>query len=121
MSKPKKVFKRGSVRVSIWANSKVIKGTRVRTYSATIDKVYKEGKQWKYTKSFSIEDLPKIVSAVDEAYQAFKKRNKRAIRRRREGIGGDPMQRNLKQLTNIFDDNAIDKCISEITNVFNVK
>ena len=119
MSKPKKVFKKGSVRVSIWANSKVIRGSRIRTYSASIDKVYKDGKQWKYIKSFSIEDLPKIVSAVDEAYQAFKNRNERAIRRRREGIGGDPLRENLKQLTNIFDENAIDNCIGEIRNVFN--
>jgi len=85
MSKPKRVFKNGSIRVSIWANSKASKGHIVRAYSATIDKVYKDGKQWKYTKSFSIEDLPKIASAVDEAYEAFKKKNQRAIRRRREG------------------------------------
>ena len=121
MSKPKKVFKKGSVRVSIWANSKVIKGTRIRTYSATIDKVYKDGKQWKYTKSFSIEDLSKIVSAIDEAYQAFKKKNQRAIRRRKQRTVRNPLVVSSKRLTKILDDYSIDKYISEISNVFNVK
>ena len=119
MSKPTKVFKKGPVRVSIWANSKVVKGTLVRTYSATIDKVYKDGKQWKYTKNFLIEDLPKIASAVDEAYQAFKKRNKRAVRRRKKGMGGDPLTVNFKRLTKMFNDNPIDKFLGEISNVFN--
>ena len=119
MSKPKKVFKKGSVRVSIWANSKVIKGSRIRTYSVSIDKVYKDGKQWKYTKSFSIEDLPKIASAIDEAYEAFKKKNHRAVRRRKKGISRDPLAVNLKRLTKTFSDNPIDKCLGKISNVFN--
>ena len=121
MSKPKKVFKKGPVRVSIWANSKVVKGILVRTYSATIDKIYKDGNQWKYTKNFLIEDLPKIASAVDKAYQAFKKRNQRAIRRRKKGVSRDPLTVNYKRLTKAFNDNPIDKCLGETSNIFNVR
>ena len=119
MSKPKKVFKKGPVRVSIWANSKVVKGTLVRTYSATIDKIYKDDNQWKYTKNFLIEDLPIIASAIDEAYEAFKKKNHRAVRRRKKGISRDPLAVNLKRLTKTFSDNPIDKCLGKISNVFN--
>jgi len=102
MSKPKKVFKKGSIRVSIWANSKVIKGNRVRMYSVTIDKVYKDGNECKYSKCFSIDDLPKIASTVDEAYNAFKKKNQRAIKRRKQRISRNPVTENLKYLTPMF-------------------
>jgi len=98
MSKPKKVFKKGSIRISIWANSRIVRGDFVKTYSATIDKVYKDGNEWKYTKSFSIDDLPQIASAVNEAYQDFSKRNERSIRKRKKGRPMNPMMTNFSGL-----------------------
>jgi hypothetical protein len=119
MNKPKRVFKRDSLRLSIWANKKKIKGHIVRTYSATIDKVYREGGNVKYSKSFFIEDLPKIASAADEAYQTFKKRNQRVIKRRKKNANRDPLDVYSGHFTKMFDDNPIDKCLGKISNVFN--
>ena len=119
MSKPKRVFKRDSLRLSIWANSKVVNGTLVQTYSATFDKVYRDGNQWRYSKNFSIEDLPKIASAADEAFKAYEKRNQIAIRRRKQRTGRNPLTLSSRPLTKVVDDNFIDKFIGKISNVFN--
>ena len=115
MNKPEKVFKRNLIRISIWANNKVVNGTLVRTYSATIDKVYRDGKQLKYTKNFSIEDLPKIASAADEAFKAYETRNQIAIRRRKERTGKNPLAVSSRRFTKILDD-SLGKWLSEITN-----
>ena len=69
MNKPEKKFSCGSISASIWANSKVVTGEKVKIYSVTINKAYKEGEEWKYTNSFNIEDLPKVALVANEAYK----------------------------------------------------
>ena len=69
MRKPEKKFSCGSISASIWANSKVVTGEKVKIYSVTINKAFKEGEEWKYTNSFNIEDLPKVVLVATEAYK----------------------------------------------------
>jgi len=69
MQKPEKKFSCGSISASIWANSKVVTGEKVKIYSVTINKAYKEGEDWKYTNSFNIEDLPKVALVATEAYK----------------------------------------------------
>ena len=69
MNKPEKKFSCGSISASIWANSKVVTGEKVKIYSVTINKAYKEGEEWKYTNSFNIEDLPKVALVATEAYK----------------------------------------------------
>ena len=69
MQKPEKKFSCGSISASIWANTKVVTGEKVKIYSVTINKAYKEGDEWKYTNSFNIEDLPKVALVANEAYK----------------------------------------------------
>ncbi len=69
MNKPEKKFSCGSISASIWANTKVANGEKVKFYSVTINKAYKEGEDWKYTNSFNIEDLPKVALVATEAYK----------------------------------------------------
>ncbi len=69
MNKPEKKFSCGSISASVWANSKVVNGEKVKLYSVTINKAYKEGEEWKYTNSFNIEDLPKVALVATEAYK----------------------------------------------------
>ena len=69
MNKPEKKFNCGSISASIWANTKVVTGEKVKIYSVTINKAYKEGDEWKYTNSFNIEDLPKVALVTNEAYK----------------------------------------------------
>ena len=72
MANPSRVTKCGSVRASLWANSRVVEGKMVQILSVTLDRVYKNGEEWKYSRSFSIEDLPKIVFAVEEIYKSLR-------------------------------------------------
>jgi len=69
MNKPEKKFSCGSISASIWANTKVVAGEKIKIYSVTINKAYKEGEDWKYTNSFNIEDLPKVALVATEAYK----------------------------------------------------
>ena len=69
MQKPEKKFSCGPISASIWANTKTVTGETVKFYSVTITKAYKEGKDWKYTGSFDIEDLPKVVLVANEVYK----------------------------------------------------
>ena len=69
MQKPEKKFSCGPVSASIWAKTKTIDGEKVKFYSVTITKAYKEGEDWKYTNSFNIEDLPKVALVATEAYK----------------------------------------------------
>ncbi len=69
MNKPEKKFSCGSISASIWANTKVVSGEKVKIYSVTINKAYKEGDEWKHTNSFNIEDLPKVALVATEAYK----------------------------------------------------
>ena len=69
MNKPEKKFSCGSISASIWANTKVVNSEKVKIYSVTINKAFKEGDEWKYTNSFNIEDLPKVALVATEAYK----------------------------------------------------
>ncbi len=69
MNKPEKKFSCGSISASIWANTKVVNGEKIKIYSVTINKAYKEGDEWKHTNSFNIEDLPKVALVATEAYK----------------------------------------------------
>ena len=69
MNKPEKKFNCGSISASIWMNTKVVTGEKVKIYSVTINKAYKEGDEWKHTNSFNIEDLPKVALVANEAYK----------------------------------------------------
>jgi hypothetical protein len=69
MSKPEKKFKCGPITASIFTETRVVNGEMVTFSSVRIDKVYKDGEQWKHTTSFAAEDLPKVALLANEAYK----------------------------------------------------
>ena len=69
MSKPEKRIKCGPICASIWSETKVVEDEMVRFHSINIDKVYKDGDEWKHTNLFAVEDLPKVALVAEEAYK----------------------------------------------------
>jgi hypothetical protein len=69
MSKPEKIFKVGPVRASVFGNP-VQQGDRSFILRKVVLEVrYKDKSgQWKGTNSFSLNDLPKAVLALQSAY-----------------------------------------------------
>jgi hypothetical protein len=52
-----------------------VHGEAVKLYSVAINKVFKEGEEWKYTENFNIEDLPKVALVATEAYKYVRLRS----------------------------------------------
>jgi hypothetical protein len=58
--------------VSIWHRVYVVKGKPTDFYSLTFERSYRDKNQtWRYTKSFSLEDLSKIVVLCQKAETAI--------------------------------------------------
>lgn len=70
MSKPEKVFKMGAVRASVFCNTIQKEGRSIPLRKVVIEVRYrdKDG-QWKGTNSLSINDLPKAIAALQQAYE----------------------------------------------------
>lgn len=75
MSKPEKQLRCGPISASIWAQAKTVNGEMVKFYSISIDKTYRDGGEWKHTKSFAAEDLPKVALVASEAYRYLRLRS----------------------------------------------
>ena len=70
MSKPVKVFKMGAVRASIFNNIIERNGNKIPLPKVVIEVRYKDKSgQWKGTNSLSINDLPKAITALQNAYE----------------------------------------------------
>lgn len=64
-SAPEKTVKVGGIQIAIWSNE-TAKGT---FQSITIDKSYKDGENWKRTKSYKPADLVKIQLGINKALE----------------------------------------------------
>jgi len=64
-SKPEKTIKVGGIQLAIW-NNETSKGT---FQSITIDKSYKDGDNWKRTKSFKPNDLVKLQLGISKVLE----------------------------------------------------
>lgn len=70
MSKPEKVFKMGAVRASVFVNDIVRDGKTVALRKVVIEVRYRDkAGQWQGTNSLSINDLPKAITALQQAYE----------------------------------------------------
>lgn len=59
-------FRAGGIHVAIWANA----GKDGLSYqTVSIDKNYKVGDEWRTTKSFRANELPKVILALQKAYE----------------------------------------------------
>ena len=74
MSKPEKVFKMGAVRASIFRNKAQKQGKEVLFPKVVIEVRYKDKNgNWQGTSSLSINDLPKAILALQNAYEYLMK------------------------------------------------
>ncbi len=64
-SKPEKTVKCGGIQLAIWSNE-TTKGT---FHSITIDKSYKDGADWKSTKSLKPADLVKVQIGITKVLE----------------------------------------------------
>jgi len=65
MATPEKTIKCGGIQLAIWANE-TSKGT---FHSITIDKSYKDGDNWKHTKSLKPSDLVKVQLGISKVLE----------------------------------------------------
>ncbi len=65
---PVKSFRIDDVSVSIWKRDTMYKGSMTSFYSFTFERSYKDAAgQWRYTKTFDLDDLGKIASLCQQA------------------------------------------------------
>jgi len=93
MSKPERVFKMGAVRASVFRNVVVQNGQNVPLPKVVIEVRYRDKTgEWKGTNSLSINDLPKAISALQQAYNYLLSGEANANAGQEEGDGeADPV------------------------------
>ena len=70
MAKPERVFKMGAVRASIFRNVIERDGQKVHLPKVVIEVRYRDKSgQWQGTNSLSLNDLPKAIAALQQAYE----------------------------------------------------
>ena len=70
MSKPEQVFKMGAVRASVFVNMIERDGCPVALRKVVLEVRYRDkAGQWQGTNSLSINDLPKAITALQQAYE----------------------------------------------------
>jgi hypothetical protein len=74
MAKPEKVFKIGAVRASVFRNIIMKEGQAIQLPKVAIEVRYKDKNgNWQGTSSLSINDLPKAILALQNAYEYLMK------------------------------------------------
>ena len=70
-NKPEKKFQAGGVSVALWKNKAKLKdGQEIETLSVTIDRRYKGNDgNWQSSSSLKMNDIPKALLALGQAYQ----------------------------------------------------
>ena len=70
MTKPEKTFKAGAVRASVFMNTVQRGGEEVPIRKVAVEVRYrgKDG-QWKGTSSLSLNEIPKAITALQQAYE----------------------------------------------------
>ena len=63
--KPMKSIKIGSVEVAVWENASK-EGKKF--FTTTMNRNYRDKEEWKKTDSLRVDDLPKAILALQEAY-----------------------------------------------------
>ena len=69
-TKPVKAFRSttGSIELSIWKNESCKDGQTVIRHSVKVEKQYKNGEEWQKTDYFFPDELPKLKSLLQKAY-----------------------------------------------------
>jgi len=70
MPKPKKVFKAGPVRASIFRNTATKNGKQIHFPKVVLEVRYRDkAGEWKGTNSLGLNDLPKAILALQKAFE----------------------------------------------------
>ena len=68
-NKPKQNIRIGACNVAVWSNIREVNKEDVEFLSAQISRSYKDkNDEWKTTDSFGVSDVPKIILALQKAY-----------------------------------------------------
>lgn len=69
MAGPEREFRAGGVSATVWNNQQTINGNKMDVKSVQIQRNYQdEKKEWKKTNSFKANDLPKVISVAQAAF-----------------------------------------------------
>ena len=68
-SGPAKVYKAGLTAVSVWEREGTGEGAGRTFRSFNVQRAYKKDDEWKYTTSLNVEDIPRAVMLLQEAYK----------------------------------------------------
>lgn len=70
-NKPEKKFKAGGISATVWLNKSQTKNGQAMQYkTVVIERSYKDNNnEWKNTKSFRVNDLPKVALLINKAYE----------------------------------------------------
>lgn len=70
MARPEKVFKAGAVRASIFQNTFERDGKTIPIRKVVLEVRYRDKSgEWKSSNSFSLNEVPKAVTALQQAYE----------------------------------------------------
>ena len=67
-TKPVKTFRSANIEISIWRNRSYKDGQTVVRHSIKVEKQYKNTDQWQKTDYFFPDELPKLKSLLQKAY-----------------------------------------------------
>ena len=68
-NKPVKTFRSGGLSVTVWENPVEVKGIKSVMKSFQIQKRYKKDGDWETSKSYNVNDLPRIQVLINKAYE----------------------------------------------------
>ena len=69
-AKPEKEFRVGAVRAAIWVNPRMsFDGRSFNSHKVVIERTYKDAEGFKSTDSLDVNDIPKAILALKQAYE----------------------------------------------------
>ena len=66
-NKPKATYRVGKSKVTVWETEKEGKYGKFIAQDYKVEKIYKKGKEWKSTNSFTLTELLQLRAAIDKA------------------------------------------------------
>jgi hypothetical protein len=63
-ARPEKEIRLGRIKASVWSNE----SETANWFTVTVQRLYKDGEQWKTSDSFSRDDLPLLCKVIDQAH-----------------------------------------------------
>ena len=70
MVRPEKIFKMGAVRIAVFSNMIEQHGQQIPIKKVVLEVRYRDKNgQWKSTNSLSLNELPKAIAALQQAYE----------------------------------------------------